>query len=172
MVAVSDASPLVYLAKAGRLSLLRDLFGKVWIPERVYEEVVIRGKALKIADASMVDHAVGAWVVRMEIDQDLSERYSFLDDNERLGVGERDALRLCKQLKADLLIVDDKEARRVARILRIKPIGTCGILIQAHSSGLITASEAEEILDDLIRAQFRVEAALYRRILKELRIIT
>lgn len=169
---VSDSSPLVYVAKAGRLSLLKDLYGKVWIPERVYEEVVIRGKALKIADASMVDKAVGPWIVRKEIDHDLSERYSFLDENERLGRGEKDALKLCKQLKADLLIVDDKEARRIARILSIKPIGTCGILIQAHSLGLITASEAEEILDSLIRAQFRVEPALYRRILKELRIIT
>ena len=169
---VSESSPLAYLAKAGRLSLLKDLYGKVWIPERVYEEVVIRGKALKIADAAMVDQAVGPWIVRSEIDRDLSERYRFLDENERLGAGEKDALKLCKQVKADLLIVDDEEARRVARILRIKPIGTCGILIQAYSSGLITASEAEEILDDLIRAQLRVEPTLYRRMLKELRIIT
>jgi len=45
-----------------------------------------------------------------------------LDENDRIGQGEKQASRLCKQLNADTFIVDDKEARRVARILKIRPI--------------------------------------------------
>lgn len=172
MIAVSNSSPLVYLAKVGRLNLIRDLYGKVWIPEAVYEEVVIKGRALGIGDASMIDQAVGSWIVRTEIDPELSTRYRYLDGNERLGTGEKEALKLCKQLNADLFMVDDKEARRVARILSIKPIGTCGILINAHRENLVSASEVEEVLDRLVRAQFRIEPTLYRRILKELGVIT
>lgn len=45
-------------------------------------------------------------------------------------------MKLCKQLNADLFIADDKEARRVAKIMKVKTLGACGILIQACGQGL------------------------------------
>ena len=63
--------------------------------------------------------------------------YRFLDANTRLDSGEKEALKLCKQLNAEYFIADDKEARRVSRILSIKPIDACGVILQAYRRGLI-----------------------------------
>lgn len=168
IIVVSNSSPLIYLAKIGRLTLVKDVYGKVWIPERVFNETVVHGKALGITDASMIERANGDWIVKTGIKPEIDLEYRFLDGNEKLGKGEREALKLCKQLNADIFIADDKEARRVARILRIKPIGTCGVLIEACKHGLVSVSEASEILGELVKAHFRISPALYRRILREL----
>jgi len=79
--------------------------------------------------------------------------------------------RLCRQLSASFFIVDDMEATQVAKILKIRPIGTCGVLVQAYRRSLITAREAEEILHSLVRVQFRISPNLYRRILHEIGLV-
>jgi len=171
-IVVSNSSPLIYLSKIGRLNLIKEVYGKIWIPEAVFNEAVTQGKTLRIVDASLIEEAVGRWIIKESVGPEISLEYSFLDLNEKLGLGEKDALKLCKQLNADFFIVDDKEARRIANILRIKPIGTCGMLIQANRLGVISTQEAEKILDELIKTQFRIEPAVYRRIVKEISSIT
>lgn len=99
---------------------------------------------------------------------EVDEKYRFLDANTRLGSGEKEALKLCKQLNAEYFIVDDKEARRVSRILNIKPIGTCGVILQAWRKGSITRADALQTLDDLVKVGFRIESTVYRRALDEL----
>jgi len=48
---VSNATPLIYLAKANQLSLLQSMVNQVFIPEAVYREVVVEGKRLGEKDA-------------------------------------------------------------------------------------------------------------------------
>lgn len=48
---VCDSGPLMALAKLNRLLLLRKLFGKVLIPQAVYQETVIRGMRQGYPDA-------------------------------------------------------------------------------------------------------------------------
>jgi len=43
MSIVSDASPLINLARIGKLDLLRQLYGELFIPEAVWYEVAIKG---------------------------------------------------------------------------------------------------------------------------------
>lgn len=165
----SNSSPLIYLAKIGRLNLIKNVYGQIWIPEAVFNEAVTQGKILKITDASIIEEAVDKWILKERISPETDLKYALLDDNNKIGQGEKQALKLCKQLNADIFIVDDKEARRVSRILKIKPIGTCGVLVQAHKKGLISTNEAQQILDDLIEAKFRIDPTVYRSIIKELR---
>jgi len=169
-LAVSDSTPLIYLAKIGRLDLIRDVFQEIYIPEAVYDEVVTRGKALNIPDASIVENAVGTWIIEERIEPETDAVLRFLDTNARLGAGEKEALKLCRQLDATHLIADDREARRVARILNITPIGTCGIAVQAFRQGAISKREALRTIDDLVKAGFRISPTVYRRILDELEI--
>lgn len=166
---VSNSSPLIYLAKIGRLNLIKNVYGKIWIPEAVFNEAVTQGKILKITDASIIEEAVGKWILKERIKAETDLKYAFLDENDKIGLGEKQALKLCKQLNADIFIVDDKEARRVSRILKINPIGTCGILVQAHRKGLISINEAQEILDNLIKVKFRIDSIVYSSITKQLR---
>ena len=166
--AVPDSTPLIYLAKTGRLDIIRDVFPKIHIPEAVFDEAVTQGKALNIPDAYIIENAVGTWIIKTQIEPETDAEFSFLDANARLGAGETEALKLCKQLDAAHFIANDREARRVSRILNIKPIGTFGITVQAFRQGSITKSEALQIVDDLVKAGFRISSTVYRRILDEL----
>jgi len=89
--------------------------------------------------------------------------YRFLDANTRLDSGEKEALKLCKQLNAEYFIADDKEARRVSRILSVKPIDACGVILQAYRRGLIAGREALKILDDLVKDRFKIEPTVHRQ---------
>ncbi len=50
MTFVSDASPLISLARIGQLDLLHQLFGELIIPEAVWHEVVVKGAGQAGAD--------------------------------------------------------------------------------------------------------------------------
>jgi len=165
---VSDSTLLIYLAKIGRLNLIKEVFGKVYIPDAVFDETVTAGKRLKMTDASIIERVIGEWIIKESVKPEVNMEYRFLDDNVRLGRGEKEALKLCKQLNAEYFIADDREARRISKILNIKSIGTCGLIIQAWRKGSITRREVLQILDELAKAGFRIGPRVYLRILKEL----
>lgn len=54
-----------------------------------------------------------------------------------LDTGEAEAIALMRQERADVILLDEKEARRVARRLGISVLGTVGLLIWARQQGLI-----------------------------------
>ncbi|MBO3839811.1 MAG: DUF3368 domain-containing protein [Thermoproteota archaeon] len=167
-IVVSNSTPLIYLSKVGRLNIIKDVFGKIFIPEAVFNEAVVQGKMLKISDAFIIEKAVGDWILREQVKPEISAEFSFLDTNTKLGPGEKEALKLCKQLNAEFFIVDDREARRVSKILRITPVGTFGVIIQAFRQNSITKNEALKTLDDLIKAGLRIDSTLYRMMIEKL----
>jgi predicted nucleic acid-binding protein len=166
--AVSNSTSLIYLAKVNKLELMRELFRQVYIPDSVYHEVVTRGKELKIPDAAIIEKTVNDCVIREKVREKIYNEYAFLTTNLRLGLGEKEALLLCKQLEADFLLADDKEARRIAKMLNIKPVGTCGIIIAAYKRGIIDRKTAVDIINELVKAGLRISTQLYQRILHEL----
>jgi predicted nucleic acid-binding protein len=48
---VSNISPLIWLSKVGKISLLKDLFIEVTVPQMVYKEAVENGVAGGFSDA-------------------------------------------------------------------------------------------------------------------------
>lgn len=166
--AVSDSKPLIYLAKIGRLDLLNGVFKRIIVPEAVFNEAVTQGKALNMIDAFIIEKAVGDWIIVERVEPEVEAEYHFIDTNTRLGTGEKEALKLCKQLRALYFIADDREARRVSRILNIKPVGTLGILVKAYRQGLITKAEALQTLEALMKTGFRMSVTVYRRVLDEM----
>ena len=52
-----------------------------------------------------------------------------------LDEGEANAIALAREINADLVLLDEKEARRIARRLGLKILGTLGILILAKRKG-------------------------------------
>jgi len=60
-----DASSLIYLAKAGILDLIADLYQEVIITGAVYQEAVIEGKRRGHPDAFMIERAVADGRVRV-----------------------------------------------------------------------------------------------------------
>lgn len=162
---VSDSTPLILLATIGRLPLLKTLFNNIYIPKAVYNEVVTQGITLHLPDAYIVEKAARTWIHETQVTPEINAEYSYLESNTRLDEGEKQALKLCKQLTATSFIADDKEARKVAKMLSIKPVGTHGAVIQALKLGFITKRETKAIVDDLINSGLRIDIALYKKIL-------
>lgn len=63
MIVVADASPLIALARIGRLELLRTIFERLLLPEAVWREVVAAG--LNKAGAGTVMQA--DWIDRRKV---------------------------------------------------------------------------------------------------------
>jgi predicted nucleic acid-binding protein len=77
----------------------------------------------------------------------------------RLGAGEREALALAIELRADWIILDDLPARRAAETNGLKVIGTLGTLLAGKRAGLLKSIRQE--LDALLRTSFFLTPQLY-----------
>lgn len=150
-----NTSPLQYLFRINQLQLLRDLFEVVLVAEEVRAELN-RGRSLgfQAPDLSSVDWlqvlAVGPEPIPPEL--------------EGLGQGEAETILVAKQRRAEWAVLDDLEARRAARKLGIKTIGTVGILAMAKEQGLISA--IKPLITDLIAARFWLSAKVEQEILE------
>jgi len=158
VIVVSNTSPIMNLAAIGQLGILERLYGKVLIPEAVLQELSAVGS--KQVDTSEIQGLL--WIEK----QDVSNR-SLVDSLLlELGAGEAEAIVLAMEVKAALLLVDERRGRKVASRLGLKYIGLLGVLVEAKREGLI--AELKPILDDLIvKAGFWVSSRLYNRFLKE-----
>lgn len=154
-IIIVDSSILICFAKAGKLDLLKKLMKEITIPKAVYEEIVIEGKP-GAEEVSKAD-----WI---KIEDVTSKR----DVNRlprRLGICEREAIILARELKGFLLI-DDSLGRKKAEELKIKFIGTLGILEEAKTKNLI--SKVKPILDELISSGLRLHFRLYKEFLEKI----
>jgi predicted nucleic acid-binding protein len=85
-----------------------------------------------------------------------------------LDSGEAEAIALALQKHADWLLLDERDARRVAKSLGLKVTGVLGILLKASMDGQLSSlREAMDQLRDL--ADFRIGAALYTELLQAAR---
>ena len=131
MTPVSNAGPLIALAKVGRIELLRLVFGRLHIPLAVYDEVATRGAGK--ADAAELQQATEEWVEKHVVPDEALVRGLLT----KLGAGEAEAIALAVEMDADLLLMDDNQARTVAEFIGLNVIGTVGVLVEATRRGLI-----------------------------------
>lgn len=157
MVIVSDSSPLILLARIGLLSLLKQLFQEVIIPEEVYEEVVLQGEdrpgSREVKEASWIK------VERIQ-NPELIERYSYR------GLSRKDAAVIAlAQEKRAAVLMDEQRGRTACRGAGLEIIGTGALLVRAKEKGLIP--EVKSALDRLIEQGFRLAPELYETFLRE-----
>jgi predicted nucleic acid-binding protein len=65
-----------------------------------------------------------------------------------LDIGEAEAITLALELKADLLLIDERKGKLVADRLSVRNIGVLGVMIEAKHKRLIKT--VKPLLDDLI----------------------
>ena len=136
-VVVSDASVLINLARVEQFGLLADFYGRVIIPQAVYDEVVVRGQG---RDGSAEVHDA-SWIDVQQPQGELAVRALAAE----LGKGEAAAIILAQEQKATLLLIDEIRGRRIAQQLGLKVRGTLGILARAKREGQI--SSLRHVLD-------------------------
>ena len=152
MIIVANAGPLIALAQIGHFDLLQSLYGQLYIPPAVRDEVVVSGYGRP--GAAEVNTA--AWIHIVEARDTTAVQLL----RERLGDGESEAIVLAIELKADLLLIDEARGRRVAEARDLNRIGTVGILIVAKKRGLIPT--VTPLLDELQAAGFHMGEELYQ----------
>ncbi len=156
LLAVSNSSIIIALARICHLDLMEKLFKEVIVPEAVWKEVTVEGKAgrEKILRAGFI-----------HVEKTGNKRLAtFLE--EFVDRGEAEAIILALELNADLLIIDDREARNLAKKLGLQVMGTLGVLALAKYTGLI--QEVKPIIDKLMETGFWISRRILEVFLKEL----
>jgi len=159
MLVVSNTSPISNLAIVGRLEFLRRRYAVVRIPQAVAEELA----ALTHPAGSLRIKAAFAdrWLVVEPPDKTASPQLPF-----PLDPGETAAIALACQLKAGVLLIDEKRGREAARRCGLVVAGVLGELIHAKLAGWIP-----NVRDDLQRlrldAGFFVDATVEKFILSQ-----
>lgn len=150
MIVVSDTSALTSLLQIGLEDILREVFGRVVIPEAVERELRYDHPVLppfvqiaRVADARLVDRL-----------------------SRTLDLGEAEAMALVIEGCGDILLIDERKGRRIALEEGVPVIGLLGVLIEGKRRGLIPSLRAT-LTTLQTTAGFRISDALISRALKE-----
>ena len=153
---IVDAGPLIFLAKLGRLELLKQA-GVVCIPRAVYNET----QQYDDAAAAVIAHATRSWLTIRSV-RNQQEVRSLLED---LDIGEAEVLALAKELHPERIILDDMDARRIARRYGFSITGTVGLLLAARLRSEIPSLRTE--LERLKQVGFWINPKLEAAVLQE-----
>ena len=140
MVIVSNTSPLLALDHLQELSLFpRVLAGEMLVPPAVAREFV---------------RPLPDWLQVRNLNQPVATQIQ----------GESEALALALESKADLILLDDRAARRLATALGIPLLGTLGLLLLGKGAGLIPNVRSR--IEALRSLPFHISPRLYEAVLK------
>jgi len=154
MIVIADTSPLNYLILLRHVEVLRALYGRVVIPQAVARELrsprspeLVRGW---IGDAP-------EWLEVRQVAGTGDAALARLDD------GEREAILLAEEVRADALILDERAGRQEAERRKIRVIGTVRVLDDAAEAELLDLPAAIERLQS---AGFYLEPRLAKFLLE------
>lgn len=153
MTVVADTSPLCYAILIGCADLLPRLFGRVHIPKAVHDELTAPAAPPEV---STWMQNPPEWLV-VETVQGIADATL-----ARLHPGEREALLLASQLRADLVVIDEKAARQIAEARGARVTGLLGILLEAANRGMVDLPTA---VGRLRQTTFRASPAMLRDLL-------
>lgn len=124
MIVVADTSPVLHLARIGRLDLIRVALGSVMVPRTVWSELIQPGTRVEVIAAIRA----ATWI---EVVEDPQLRDLGLDP------GETAALLLAESTHADAVLIDERRGRAVAGRMGLAIIGTLGVLAGARRAGAV-----------------------------------
>ena len=160
---VSNATPLIYLAKANQLGLLQAMVKQVFIPEAVYQEVVIEGKRLGEKDAYRVERAITqGWIMVQDVKVVYPVEIS-------IHPGEVEVISLAKEKGIEAVLMDDAKARAASEIAGLRPIGTLWLILKAVKNQILNFDEFLSTLEDIIQSGFYLKEEVYLKAVRKAR---
>ena len=151
--AYADTSIFIYLYEVGQLHLLCRLFDKVFVPRKVIEEL----RRDSIETIALLNEPCLELISRLP-DEPLIDF--------GLDPGETAVLSYALNRGGHYVLMDDGAARRMARILNLKPVGILGLLLEAKQLGLLPA--VRPLADAAIAAGYRISPAFYQTFLRDI----
>ncbi len=149
---VVNTTPLIALAEIGELHLLKDLYGIIEIPGAVFKEIQSEPAYTEVREAT-------DWIKVVDVDK--PEQKKLL--SSRLHAGEVEVILYAIDSNADLVILDDKLARKTAKYMDLNITGTLGVIVKAKEKGYIRA--VKPIMDKLIRNGLYISPEIQKMVL-------
>jgi predicted nucleic acid-binding protein len=162
MIVVSDTTPILTLLKINRLGLFKKLFGKIIIPSGVYKELttnhLYRKEVQQIKQSAFIEVVAvkdEAFVIKIR-------------NTKGLDNGESEAIALTQEINADLLLMDERKGRLVAKEMGLAIAGTLGVLLIAYEDKILTAEAIEECISALKTSGQRISDSLFLELLEKI----
>lgn len=143
-VCVVDSSCLIGLWKIEHIDLLRQMFVQVIVPASVQRESDIFCEWFEIRSPQNTP------LVRSLCTY--------------LGKGEAEAIALGVEIGDCEVLLDDKKARKTAKFLGLKVVGTVGLLLRAKRHAYLT--QVKPLLDQLVSEGFYLSQEIYVKALE------
>jgi len=126
---ICNTGPIVALSMIDRIDILRHLFELVAMPEAVNKEI-LDGGAISVGLAS---YRKVKWIKVMTLSDPVDPLL-----RTSLDAGEAAVIALARELSVNLVLIDERKARRIARtIYGLDVIGSARILVEAKKQGLL-----------------------------------
>jgi hypothetical protein len=154
-IIVSNTTSIITLLALEKLELLKEIYGKIYVPKGVYEEIENGIEKEFYVDLKNYD-----WIEIREV----NNRLALQQLENHLDKGEAQALILYDELKADLLIIDEKLGRLYAKRQSCNYIGSFGVLLRAKELELI--SEIKPLLLKIKQNGIFINEQLFATILE------
>lgn len=149
-IVVSDTSPLLNLALINELELLETQFASLTIPQAVWKELMAGDDEMnRLRELNQHGFLTLVEVTRNDL---------FIEIATELDLGETAAITYAIESEADLVLIDERDGRRVARRHGLTVTGVIGILLKAADAGDV---ELRDGLDRLRQAGFWISDELY-----------
>lgn len=120
MTVICNATPLINFAAIDRLDILQRLFGTVLIPDAVYTETTTPN----FPGAQVILQAIAFDWLRVQPVLSIPSEIPI-----ELDLGERATIALALKTNCSRILLDEREARKVAQDFSLQVLGSLGILL-------------------------------------------
>jgi predicted nucleic acid-binding protein len=151
MIAVSDTSPLNYLALIGEIELLPRIFSRVLIPPAVISEL----------NHARTPPVVAVWATNLPSWVDVVPPGQAIEE-AALGRGETEAIAVALQVCGAVTLIDERKASVVARNHGLIVTETLGVLDIAAERGYVDLKAA---VARLLQTNFRAAPVVIEDVL-------
>lgn len=146
MIVIADTSPLIVLVNIDCVDALAKLFGQVVIPPAVARELIMPSRPQRVRDFFAT---APSWLKIRSPSTSLTI--------PGLHPGEIEAISLAEELRADLLLIDERKAYKEAVARKLNAAGTVRVLERAASEGLL---DLKVVFERLKQADFWISHKL------------
>jgi len=158
---VSNATPLIYLAKIKKYSLLKSLYNKIIISQEVKTEIVDEGKKFNKPDSLLIEKEIESGFIEVK------KVNKLIETTLELESGELSTLSLAKKIKINEVLIDETLGRTAAKIVGLIPRGTLYVLLKNLKLKNITFNDFLNILNQLIESGFGLKEEIYIKVIEE-----
>ncbi len=153
---ICNASPIIFLSKIEKLQILKELFGKIYIPSSVKEEVIVEGKSEVFALRKAMEEG---WISVVNP----SDKKDF-----GIGKGEQDAISLAIEQNKNLIMGDAKGVK-IVRTFGVDVLRTTSVILMCVKKRIFTKEKGIETINRILKEGYYISPFYYSQLIDKLR---